>query len=184
MIDQAIATLPKKKDGDWTGGKTCRSLIYDAIGDAAYASIRGAPWAVEVEVALHNLCLAVDRAIDADPVLKQIFDRPRPETPHESVPFHEWQGGAECMKPRMLTDCEVDIYARLISDPVFDQETREAITLLIRRLGLYDYKRVRERVLKIDLALRPELPGDMGERRREFDLKYPGLAMIDDGVPF
>ena len=31
---------------------TCRQLIYDAISDAAYASIRGSPWAVEVEVAL------------------------------------------------------------------------------------------------------------------------------------
>jgi hypothetical protein len=80
MIHEAIADLPKKVDDDWTGGKTCRSLIYDAIGDAAYASIRGSPWAVEVEVALHNLCLAVDRAIDADAVLKEIFDRPRDAT--------------------------------------------------------------------------------------------------------
>jgi hypothetical protein len=79
-IDQAIAALPKKKDGDWTGGKTCRSLIYDAIGDAAYASIKGGPWAVEVEVALHKLCLAVDDAIDSDSILKEIFDRPRDAT--------------------------------------------------------------------------------------------------------
>jgi hypothetical protein len=78
-IGEAIAALPKTKDNDGNnGGKTCRSLIYDGISDAAWASIQGGPWAVEVEVALHNLRLAVDNAIDADPVLKEIFDRSRP----------------------------------------------------------------------------------------------------------
>jgi hypothetical protein len=74
VVDQAIAALPPKKDPH---GKTCRSMVYDAIGQAAYASIGGGPWEVEVEVALHNLCLAVDRAIDGDAVLKEIFDSPQ-----------------------------------------------------------------------------------------------------------
>ena len=56
---------------------TCRSLIYDGIGEASYASIRGSPWKVEAEVAIYKLCVAVDVAIDADPLLKEIFERPR-----------------------------------------------------------------------------------------------------------
>src|SRR5258708_38579630 len=60
---------------------------------------------------------------------------------------------------RRLTESEVEIYARLIS--VFDQEMSEAITLLIRRLDSSDFQRVRDRVREIDLAFRPELPGDM-----------------------
>jgi hypothetical protein len=72
-IDEAIAVLPRKKDDE---GTTCRSLIYHAIGGAAHLSINGAPWAVDVEAALHKLSLAVDNAIDVDPILKEIFDRP------------------------------------------------------------------------------------------------------------
>jgi hypothetical protein len=72
-IDRAIAALPKLKDTEAT---TYRSGIYAGIADAASASICGSPWA-EVEVALRSLCLAVDRTIDANPVLGEIFDRPK-----------------------------------------------------------------------------------------------------------
>jgi hypothetical protein len=73
MVDRAIAALPRERDAE---RKTCRAYIYSAISEAAGESIGGSPWAVEIEVALHKLCVAVDRAIDADPIAKEIFDRP------------------------------------------------------------------------------------------------------------
>jgi hypothetical protein len=48
--------------------------VYQKLRDAAYNAIGGAPWTVEAEVALRQLQLAADAAIDADPVLKGIFD--------------------------------------------------------------------------------------------------------------
>ena len=74
-IDSIIAKLPKLKDGE---EETCRSLLYDAVGEVAYEfSIQSGTVGGEVQVALHNLCLAIDKAIDADPELEAIFERPR-----------------------------------------------------------------------------------------------------------
>ena len=88
-IDRAIAALPPKKD---PYSQTCRSKIYDGIAVACGWSEAGSPWAVEVEVALHNLCLAVDRAIDTDPVLKEIFDRPPRQFDEDGTPVIDRQG--------------------------------------------------------------------------------------------
>jgi hypothetical protein len=75
--------------------------------------------------------------------------------PREGRPC--WLDGAREEAKRGLTTGEVEIYARLIS--VFDQETSDAITLLIRRLDFHDVHRVRERVWEIDCALYPKLHG-------------------------
>jgi hypothetical protein len=76
-VDLSLAQMPKLQDDKH---KTCRSLIYDGIVEAACASIRGSPWKIEVHIALKQLCLAVDAAIDADEWLKGIFDQPRGDT--------------------------------------------------------------------------------------------------------
>jgi hypothetical protein len=41
MIEKAMANLPSLQDNE---SKTCRSIIYDSIGYAAYDSIQGCPW--------------------------------------------------------------------------------------------------------------------------------------------
>ena len=75
-----LAKHPKTKDKQHNRGKTCRSLIYDAIDAVAYGvAIRTGTVDPEVEEGLHLVCLAVDRAIDADPMLKEIFKQPRPK---------------------------------------------------------------------------------------------------------
>jgi hypothetical protein len=77
-LKMSLAQLPKLKDVDEYGeGKTCQSLIYEAINEAAYTSIRGSPWQIKVHMSLHMLCHAIDLAVDADPILKEIFERSR-----------------------------------------------------------------------------------------------------------
>jgi hypothetical protein len=82
MVAETIAALPKTK-GD--GENTFRSLIYNRIADAAYDAIGGSPWQLEAVVAIHHLYLAVDAAIDSDPVLREIFDAVR--HPPQLPPF-------------------------------------------------------------------------------------------------
>jgi hypothetical protein len=71
MIDPALSELPSVKD---VAGHTCRIFVYERLGAAVYDAVGGGHWPVEVEVALRRLNLAVDAAIDADPVLREIFD--------------------------------------------------------------------------------------------------------------
>jgi hypothetical protein len=71
MVDAALSELPKLKD---EAGNTYRKFVYEMIGAAAHEAIGGTCWPVEVEVALHKLQLAADAIIDADPVLREIFD--------------------------------------------------------------------------------------------------------------
>jgi hypothetical protein len=56
-----------------------RSLVYEAIHNASswiYEDDLVDDWPdVRAEVALHKLCLIVSDAIDADPVLKDVFDK-------------------------------------------------------------------------------------------------------------
>src|SRR6266404_1917029 len=80
-VEQALAKLLKLKDA---AGLTYRSCVYKKLGGAAGEAIGGSCWAVEAEVALRRLQLAVDSAIDADPVLQEIFDVALPR------PFAEW----------------------------------------------------------------------------------------------
>ena len=79
-VTSLLARQPRTKDDTGGRGKTCRSLIYDAIvaingiaiSKANYDHIGFIP---DVAVALHKLCLTVDGAIDADPILQEIFER-------------------------------------------------------------------------------------------------------------
>jgi hypothetical protein len=56
-------------------GRSFRSELHDAVATITHASIGGSPWADEVECSLDALKSAIDRAIAADPILTEIFER-------------------------------------------------------------------------------------------------------------
>ena len=56
--------------------KDYRRVLHIAVGDIAYLSIGGSPWADEIEIGLAALEAAIDRAIDGSAALKEVFDRP------------------------------------------------------------------------------------------------------------
>jgi len=75
---EALKDLPKLKDKDgYQQGETCRSLIYDATDYASMAAVGSGTMSVEYEVSMHKLRVAIDVAIDADPMLQEIFATPR-----------------------------------------------------------------------------------------------------------
>ena len=74
-MDNEILMMPDLKDND---EKTYRSMLYNSIGDVAFASNKGrTPLYANPKTmsALYKLYVAVDIAIDADEMLKKIFNR-------------------------------------------------------------------------------------------------------------
>jgi hypothetical protein len=58
-----------------------RGTAWSGFVEGAYGSIGGSPWSDDVEAALETLRIKMDQAIDASPVLKEIFDRAVPPHP-------------------------------------------------------------------------------------------------------
>ncbi|CAN5406107.1 hypothetical protein BH10PSE7_BH10PSE7_34060 [soil metagenome] len=57
---------------------TYRRLAFDGVVQAAYESIGGSPWQDDVESAMDGLRAKLYAAIDADELLREIFNRPMP----------------------------------------------------------------------------------------------------------
>lgn len=78
MDDYDVLMMPDLKDKD---GRTYRSMLYDNIGNVAFASVKSIPLYTNPKTssAMYKFLVAVDMAIDADEVLKKIFNRRLPK---------------------------------------------------------------------------------------------------------
>ena len=76
MDDYDVLLMPDLKDRD---GKTYRSKLYDSICDISYTSNPSLYVNNKTLSALFKFLSAVDVAIDADEVLKKIFNRRLPK---------------------------------------------------------------------------------------------------------
>jgi hypothetical protein len=64
--------------------KTYREGLHTKIIDALYEAIGGSPWADEVEIALPEILRKVHEAVDASPLMAELFDAPvRNQIPRE-----------------------------------------------------------------------------------------------------
>jgi hypothetical protein len=75
MDNNDVLMMPDLRDKD---EKTYRSMLYDSIGNVAFASNKGIPNS-KTSSAMYKFLVAVDMAIDSDEVLKKIFNRRLPK---------------------------------------------------------------------------------------------------------
>jgi len=72
-----IVELPQLRHRHDHYATTYLGDVFDAIGIAARMSASELP-AGEVQVAIHHLLVAIDRAVEASPMLRDIFDKQKP----------------------------------------------------------------------------------------------------------